>query len=582
MNLGTAPQLLTVESLRQELETFGMDVFRREMEAALLSHGARSTDLRELGTSSTPFTAGCRVGAFKEDGRRMSRDTAVSGGQANGRPQTSGDEAFSARSSWRKSSIGSHPIELLGLRTNSNFEVKKSISVNRASLAALTSVEPPEYPGQVIARRFVKNGYFEMVFACAIFINTMLIGAEMVYFAELIQWNDQLEVKPSDNPFFFLSIVFAAVFLVEVVLRALAGGTSFFCDRVLAELAWNYFDLGIVIVSVVEVSFTLAIEGSGDLSGSDGTSARLVRIVRIARLLRLLRMARLVRLVRALRLLVYSIVLTLKSLLWAMFLLFLILYFFSLLFTQSVVDYLQESDCRRGVNSCSDTALVTHWSTLQRSMLTLFQAISGGIDWEQASSPLADVNGFLVFLFIIFMVFVYFAVLNVFTGVFVSSSIASAEADREIMIRTMAENKDMFERQLEEQFSEMLVQFKRGRHSEEICISFDELVEHVNHPCVRSFLTLLELDEADIWALFQLLDADGNQLLDAEEFVNGCLRFKGPARSIDLATFQQQALRMLRRIERCLSAGLEDEQGLQPLSSEGCENNDYNKLRMDL
>merc|ERR1712046_392970 len=37
--------------------------------------------------------------------------------------------------------------------------------------------------------------------------------------------------------------------------------------------------------------------------------------------------------------------------------------------------------------------------------------------------------------------------------------------------------------------------------------------------------------------LFKLLDLDGSDEIDAEEFVNGCMRLHGLAKSIDLATF---------------------------------------------
>merc|ERR1712039_328640 len=40
---------------------------------------------------------------------------------------------------------------------------------------------------------------------------------------------------------------------------------------------------------------------------------------------------------------------------------------------------------------------------------------------------------------------------------------------------------------------------------------------------------------SDAWTLFQLLDADGTYTIDIEEFVMGCTRLRGSAKSIDIA-----------------------------------------------
>merc|ERR1711874_52326 len=59
---------------------------------------------------------------------------------------------------------------------------------------------------------------------------------------------------------------------------------------------------------------------------------------------------------------------------------------------------------------------------------------------------------------------------------------------------------------------------------------------------VSGFFALLDIDTTDALSLFQLLTESGGLAdLDAKKFVEGCLRFKGHARSIDLATFRQES-----------------------------------------
>merc|ERR1719414_2219673 len=52
---------------------------------------------------------------------------------------------------------------------------------------------------------------------------------------------------------------------------------------------------------------------------------------------------------------------------------------------------------------------------------------------------------------------------------------------------------------------------------------------------VQSYFAALDLTAEHGWALFKLLDTDGSACLDIEEFVAGCLRLGGQARSFDLA-----------------------------------------------
>ena len=64
----------------------------------------------------------------------------------------------------------------------------------------------------------------------------------------------------------------------------------------------------------------------------------------------------------------------------------------------------------------------------------------------------------------------------------------------------------------------------------------------------RTLLLLLELDTSDAWTLFKLMDTSGNGDLDASEFVEGCMRLKGPARSIDVAIMMQEHKRVRKKV----------------------------------
>lgn len=53
----------------------------------------------------------------------------------------------------------------------------------------------------------------------------------------------------------------------------------------------------------------------------------------------------------------------------------------------------------------------------------------------------------------------------------------------------------------------------------------------------------MDVETNDAWSLFKLMDTSGNGDLDAAEFVEGCMRLKGPARSMDVSLLMQEQKR---------------------------------------
>ena len=122
------------------------------------------------------------------------------------------------------------------------------------------------------------------------------------------------------------------------------------------------------------------------------SNLRVIRIVRITRLVRLTRIARITRFIKALRTLVSSIVFTLKSLVWALVLLFLIMYGFGIVFTQAAVLYARDNADTAPADTLD--AIQLYWADLYSSILTLFMSIAGGISWEVALRPMMDISPF--------------------------------------------------------------------------------------------------------------------------------------------------------------------------------------------
>merc|ERR1712224_480903 len=96
------------------------------------------------------------------------------------------------------------------------------------------------------------------------------------------------------------------------------------------------------------------------------------------------------------------------------------------IFIQILVDLRETSELDR-----TDAMNLEHyWSTLPRAALTLFEAISGGVSWDEIVSPLMDISPKLGVGFCMYVAFSTLALMNVITGIFVNGAITSADSEK--------------------------------------------------------------------------------------------------------------------------------------------------------
>merc|ERR1719440_1879304 len=66
-------------------------------------------------------------------------------------------------------------------------------------------------------------------------------------------------------------------------------------------------------------------------------------------------------------------------------------------------------------------------------------------------------------------------------------------------------------------------------------VNLDEFEHALGKPGMQNLLRAMGVEASDAWTLFKLLDADGGGTVDQQEFLEGCLNLKGPAKSIHIA-----------------------------------------------
>lgn len=388
------------------------------------------------------------------------------------------------------------------------------------------------------ARLLVSSHASNAFFALVVLTNSVYLGVQLEYHAVA-------KDSSADTLFLYIHVVYAVLFTVEVGLRLLADGLwKYFCA---SEWAWNLLDAFVVSSSWIELIIDVLTPGTpGAPNRGTNTNLRLIRLLRVGRLFRVVRIIRVVRLFRSLRTLVQSLVGTLKTLFWALLLLFLIMYIFGILFTDAVLDHIILADLAGQYTEVSDQAEL-YFGALSSSITTLFRTISDGLTWHVAADTLRqmELGEFWVQVFHFYVAFVNFAVLNVMTGVFCNSAIKAAESDHEMVVQTLVQTRQELKDLVTILFSQI---DKHGSGQ----ITFGEFEEFFRDEAVKAFFESLQIGAMDAWTLFVSLDMDGDSYVSIEEFTERCMQLHGPARSADLFALRHQAVKMgaqLRHLE---------------------------------
>jgi len=390
----------------------------------------------------------------------------------------------------------------------------------------ISSLRATIFSGSALRRCALGQG-FEMASLVVLLLHTLYVGFELEFYVHRSGQEEPL------LPLLYVKCFFASFFSLEVVLRFIATGMAFVFGK---DRIWNLIDTVAAAASVLEVTADAiwfycgqGVQGTFDASG-------LVRIVRAARLVRIFRITRIVRFARSLRMLVYSIICTMRSLMWSLSLLLVIIYSFGIFFTQAVYDHLSELPGYPGgmdALSDNDAVLKKKWGSLGTSMLTLFEAIFGGVSWADVADPLGEMNMFCHGAFVCYVAFSSLAVLNVVTAVFCQSAIDSAQRDQDTVLQNQITSRQTYVDWVRKCFEGI---DSNGTGS----ITLSELERHIEDERVQAFLASLEIETSDVWTLFKLLDEDGSNSVSMDEFAQGCLRLRGAARSVDLAVQSQE------------------------------------------
>lgn len=363
----------------------------------------------------------------------------------------------------------------------------------------------------------------EMAIATVIVCNAVYIGLATQWRIDEVSGRHALD-SSRVRTMQVLDFFFTAFYTVELLIKVVALRLK----RIVfgRDKYWNFLDIGLVITGIYDLV--------GDAtSGGRRSNILWLRLLRLVRFGKMLRVVRVMRMFKELRIILASIVAGLRSFFWVFLVLLMLKYVFGLIFVQGVTNFLHEEE---NMEPALREALLNDWGSIFDAMLTLYRPVSAGGPWGPTATRLRKV-GFAYFLvFIVYLAFIIFALLKLLTGIFVQQAKEVSKFDRASLVHDRLAHMDKLTVEITGLFH-YLDDDDSGK------LSWDEFKGHLDDPLMRAYLANIELDVKDAERLFEFLAADGVSV-DIGEFVKGCDRIRGSARSSDIMFLSADVLEL--------------------------------------
>jgi len=242
------------------------------------------------------------------------------------------------------------------------------------------------------------------------------------------------------------------------------------------------------------------------------------------RLLRVLRVVRLFKRFAKLTVMLNEIIGSMSALFWLFMLLGVFLVILGLVFMIASIDVIKNQEQEESLRD----DLQQWFGTLPSALLSLFKAMTGGMEWEKLGDRLMEVSFLYGLLFIGFQGFALFGVVNVATAVFVESARTSARRG---------------ELELEQhKLNEMHEALSNIPVSHTGAISQAVFADFTKNEKVQEFLSSIEMSTAEARHVFDLLDVDGG--VHAHVVTRTFMRMLGNPRSTDLVVLHLEHVRL--------------------------------------
>jgi hypothetical protein len=346
--------------------------------------------------------------------------------------------------------------------------------------------------------RLVTSNTFEMVCMLVILVNTVYMG----YHTELrvsYAKNHLGKGPKEDQVNDIMEIAFFFCYCMEFILKLLYWRCEFFRGH---DGRLNMFDGGLLVLNLIDLM---------KIGGANLMSLRIVKLVN--KFVKVMRMGRVVRFCKELRVILVALTHSMKTFIWTMLAMALMMYMIAVILVMGVADYLEESASPND----GKIAALDHWGSIGQAMLTNYKAVTAGEPWGEAIDSIVVAGKFYFWLWLVYIGLLMFSVLRVLTGILTQHAKQAFDQDHAETIET-----NMWElfRSIDEDGS--------GQ------VSPEEFHAHLKTKAAVEFMHTIGMNPLDLVKLIHLLDASGTGQVDVEEFVNGCKQVRGSAKNLDM------------------------------------------------
>jgi len=373
-----------------------------------------------------------------------------------------------------------------------SFVVPRSDAATRVAQKQITWNESPALSQQTesgqkdFPKAVLKSTAFKLFFALLLFVNLVLMIIE----------TDQRSLRQRTPPAVIWGMrAILLLFTFEILIKVTVEGKAYF------QCSSNILDCMVVVVDI-------AFEA---LSYVEGFLPPNMSWLRLLRLLRLMKFARTFTMLRELAFMLNSLAAAMRAIVWAIILLLFITTFCSIVAVH-VVQPLNEKVASTGAyDGCGRCPRA--FQTVMDANLTFLQTIVAGDSWGQVSIPIMEMFPWTAVLFSSMLVMITLGVMNLILTCIVDKAMESRENDKEYQL-------EMKRRNFETALQEMVGIWKSLDQDGNGLLSRDELQDGFNNiEAFAKIIRALDLRRHDIERLFQMMDKDGSERVDYEEFV---------------------------------------------------------------
>eukprot|EP00929_Paragymnodinium_shiwhaense_P045736 TRINITY_DN23325_c0_g1_i3.p1 TRINITY_DN23325_c0_g1~~TRINITY_DN23325_c0_g1_i3.p1 ORF type:complete len:240 (-),score=43.01 TRINITY_DN23325_c0_g1_i3:226-945(-) len=230
---------------------------------------------------------------------------------------------------------------------------------------------------------------------------------------------------------------------------------------------------------------------------------------------------------------------------WAFFLMFCIIFVFAVIFGQAVGN--ARAAELQSIDNESMEALALHWGDLTTCMYSLYKSVSGGANWAELAQPLIQLGPDVMLGFLLYVALVQWVFLNVITGCFCESAAAAARKDVALAVERHRKHRDSF-------LDRCRAIFKAIDRDGDGLLEAHEMKAYLHSEPAHALFASMQLDVSDVHGFFEMLDEDGSEYVDLDEFMFGCLRLQGGATALDMAKLIYKVLHFDKQLKALLKA----------------------------